>query len=47
MLTVQSLPADPSADILLTWDAAAGVAPEARALALREAVSGLSPAGAD
>ena len=34
---IQSLPADPSADILLTWDAA-GVAPEDRALAYGEAV---------
>ena len=34
---VQSLPPDPSADILLTWDAA-GVAPADRVLALREAV---------
>ena len=35
--SVQSLPPDPSADILLTWDAA-GIAPEDRVLALREAV---------
>ena len=34
---IQSLPADPSADILLTWDAA-GVAPEDRVLVLEEAV---------
>ncbi len=34
---VRSLPADPSADILMTWDAA-GAAPQDRALAHREAV---------
>ena len=34
---IQSLPADPSADILMTWDTA-GVAPQDRALAHREAV---------
>ena len=34
---IQSLPADPSADILMTWDAAA-VAPQDRALVHREAV---------
>ena len=34
---IQSLPADPSADILMTWDTA-GVAPQDRTLAHREAV---------
>ena len=34
---IQSLPADPSADILMTWDAA-GAAPQDRALVHREAV---------
>ena len=41
---IQSLPPEPSADILLTWDAA-GFAPEDRVLAHREAVRPLcSPA---
>ncbi len=44
---IQSLPADPAADILMTWDAA-GVAPDDRVVALREAVRPVcSPAYAD
>ena len=44
---IQSLPAEPAADILMTWDAA-GVAPEDRVVALRETVRPVcSPAYAD